>query len=86
MEQNVKPANQVEYMLVERGVELTRTGEWKIEKGSDDLILKGFAQVSDTMTYKRLCDAVNKRRAIIKDECSGFDEGDIMIARLEIIR
>lgn len=76
----------IAYMLVQRGVKLNRQGNWMFNKGSDDLILWGFAQVEETMTYTRLCDAVNKRRAMLKDECSGYEEGDIMIGKIEIIR
>lgn len=78
-----------EYMLIERGVELTRNGEWKYEKGSNDLILKGYEQVRGTMTYKRLCDAVQKRNAILKKKSTcawDYEAGDIMIARFEVIR
>ena len=71
------------YMIVEKGFELTDTGNWKRTKDGD-LIPCGVTQVRGTNTYEDLVKARRKLRSIIKNpDYWGYEEGDLFIVKFE---
>ena len=74
----------MEYMLIEKGHKYNKEGSIH-QTRSGDWIPLGYEQIGCTNTYGNLNGAIAKRKAILNNPDWGYENGDILIAKFEIL-